>query len=251
MEYIYEKHQLVEVICQLRFPTILSIESKAPADFQDTIRQNFPRYVLREEKLPGGNTVKNHAFISADGAYKLSLTQSFIALSTVKYRSWADFASALDEPLGQFIRLYRPAYFERIGIRYVNAVSREALELEDCPWRELIAPEYLGPLAGAGVDERAFTKLAQDSEQRLPSGDVCKLHAGPGLIQRNVTTPQGVKQLRESKPRFIFDMDLYRAGELPLADAPATIDRLHGHADRIFSAAITDKLHEAMEPTYL
>ncbi|MCC8091141.1 MAG: hypothetical protein LIO55_07135, partial [Oscillospiraceae bacterium] len=30
--FIYEKNQLIEVICQLRFPTILSIEAKEPAE---------------------------------------------------------------------------------------------------------------------------------------------------------------------------------------------------------------------------
>ena len=32
---LYGKRQLVEVICQLRFPTILSISAKEPAEFQD------------------------------------------------------------------------------------------------------------------------------------------------------------------------------------------------------------------------
>ena len=35
---IYAKRQLVEVICQLRFPEILKIEAHEPADFQDAIR---------------------------------------------------------------------------------------------------------------------------------------------------------------------------------------------------------------------
>ena len=34
--YAYGKAQLIEVICQLRFPTILSIDTREPADFQET-----------------------------------------------------------------------------------------------------------------------------------------------------------------------------------------------------------------------
>ena len=55
----YPNHQLREVICQLRFPTILSINSTEPADFQDMIRDAFPQYIRRQEappKLPGVNT---------------------------------------------------------------------------------------------------------------------------------------------------------------------------------------------------
>ena len=114
-----------------------------------------------------------------------------------------------------------------------------------------MASAYLGTLALPGVDEAAFVRFSQDSEQRLPDGSVCKIHSGPGLIQRRVSTPQGVQQLRENKPRFIFDMDLSRGGELPLQSAAATIEILHDHADDVFANAITNKLHEAMEPVYL
>ena len=32
-----------EAICQLRFPTILSINATEPADFQEAIRADFPK----------------------------------------------------------------------------------------------------------------------------------------------------------------------------------------------------------------
>ena len=41
---IYRRNQLIEVICQLRFPEILKIEAHEPADFQDAIRQAYPQY---------------------------------------------------------------------------------------------------------------------------------------------------------------------------------------------------------------
>ena len=49
---LYGKRQLIEVICQLRFPTILSISAKEPAEFQEAIRAEFPRYARNLEKLP-------------------------------------------------------------------------------------------------------------------------------------------------------------------------------------------------------
>ena len=131
---IYAKRQLVEVICQLRFPTILSIDTREPADFQETVREAFPRYQCQVETIPGVNgapnrTINNHTFLSEDGGYKLSLTKDFIALSTMRYTHWEDFAARLDEPLGQFIKIYRPACFDRVGLRFVNAFSREQLDL--------------------------------------------------------------------------------------------------------------------------
>ena len=86
--YQYARAPLVEVICQLRFPTILSIGAKEPAEFQEAIRKDFPQYAARQEQLPPkvvkkGNAtalepqkpITNYNFISEDGRWKLNLTQ--------------------------------------------------------------------------------------------------------------------------------------------------------------------------------
>ncbi|GDX40579.1 hypothetical protein LBMAG21_08710 [Armatimonadota bacterium] len=41
---IYAKNPLVEVVCQLRFPPILSINQSNLADFQSHIRDVYPLY---------------------------------------------------------------------------------------------------------------------------------------------------------------------------------------------------------------
>ena len=78
---IYRKNQLADVICQLRFPEILSISTNLPAEFQDAIRDEYPQYSSKMEptapKLEGnpGNlsivnqpSTINYQFASADGA---------------------------------------------------------------------------------------------------------------------------------------------------------------------------------------
>ena len=148
---IYAKPQIREVICQLRFPRILSISAREPAEFQELIRNEFPRYSRNIEKLPPKVTgqpgamrleeqpnVTNYQFLSADGRWKVNLTDAFIALATPAYTKWEDFAAKLDEVLAQFISVYHPAFFERIGLRYINAFSRKALDLEGVPFADLI-----------------------------------------------------------------------------------------------------------------
>lgn len=249
----YERNQLGEVICQLRFPEILTIETNVPADFQEAIRRDFPIYSSRKDnpppKLTGqpGNVrlqpqpqINNYQFASEDGRWRVNLTSSFISLACSGYTCWEDFAQKLDKPLASFIQLYRPAFFDRVGLRYLNFISRRELSLEGTPWQELISGRYLGLLSDEEVAESAIARSTVEAELSLPGGCRVKLHAGPGQIKKN-----GVD---DKEVRFIFDQDLFMAGKVPVNVSAGALETLHRHAGSIFRDAITDTLHDAMEP---
>ena len=249
----YQKNQLGEVICQLRFPQILSIETNVPADFQEAIRAAFPGYSCRKEtpapKLMGqpGNVrlepqqpSNNYQFTSEDGVWRVNLTSTFISLACSRYTGWEDFAKKLDMPLAAFIKIYRPAYFERVGLRYLNFVSRKALGLEGTPFRELFQSQYVGLLGDEEVMETAATRSTVDAEMAIRGGCRVKIHAGPGLVKRN-----GVD---DKEVRFIFDQDLFMSGKVAVNLSAGALETLHSQADAIFRGAITDTLHDAMEP---
>lgn len=252
----YPNAPVHEVICQLRFPTILTINSVEPADFQEAIRAEFPQYARRQDVTPpkvtglGGPSPKveqqppitNYHFLSADGKWKLNLTENFIALSTLRYPGWPEFARMLDKPLASFIRIYQPAYFQRVGLRYVNLISRQKLGLEGTPWAELIAPAYTGPLREPDVAEDSVLNCGCDLVLKLDSSCQAKIHAGPGRIKNNA--PGAVQDL---ELKFIFDMDLSMNGQTPCTLAAAALETLHGHSTRLFEGAVTDRLRDAME----
>lgn len=249
----YRKNQLGDVICLLRFPEILTIEANVPADFQEVIRDEFPRYSVRKEtplpKLSGipGNLqlekqppTNNYQFVSADGVWRINLSSRFISLACTRYTCWEDFAAKLDKPLAAFIKIYRPAYFERVGLRYLNFISRKALELDGTPFRELIQPQYLGLLADEQVQESAGTRFTVDAELAIRGGCRAKIHAGPGQVRRG--------QQDDKEVKFIFDQDLYMLGKVAVNLSAGALQTLHTQADSIFRGAITDTLHYAMEP---
>lgn len=250
----YGKAPAHEVICQLRFPAILSINGGAPADFQEVIRSEFPQYACRQETpapapaAPGGvrppqqPPINNYSFLSADGLWKLNLTQGFIALSTLRYAGWEEFAHRLDKPLAAFIRLYQPAYFERVGLRYVNIISRAKLGLTDCPWAELIAPAYCGPLAEEDVAEGSMVTCSTDFMVKPDSSCLAKIHAGPGQVKSNAPNAS-----QDPESKFILDLDLSMGGQVSCALSAGALETLHGHAIRLFEGAITDTLRQAME----
>lgn len=249
----YRNNQLSEVICQLRFPEILSIGTHVPAAFQDAIRDEFPQYTARKEmaapKITGapGNfqlenppATVNYQFTSADGVWRVNLTSKFISLACSKYTCWEDFAAKLDKPLAAFIKLYKPAYFERVGLRYVNIISRNHLDLAGTPFKELISACYLGILTEEDVQEAGTTRCSVDTELNIRGGCKAKIHAGPGMVKKN-----GVQ---DPEVKFIFDQDLFMTGKMALNLSAGALQTLHSQAYSIFRGAVTDTLHDAMEP---
>lgn len=234
---IYQNNQLGEVICQLRFPEILSIETELPAKFQEAIRGQFPRYQVRREKF-GDQERNNYQFMTDDGAWRINLTSGFVSLSTTRYTQWEDFAALLDAPLAAFIQIYKPACFDRVGLRYLNFISRKKLDLEEVPFRELICPAYLGLLAMEDISEQATTRSGVDVETAIAGGARLKLHAGPGKVTLGGKPDEEVK--------FILDLDLYISAKVPVNLSAGALETLHGQAYGIFRDAITDRLHEAM-----
>ena len=109
----------------------------------------------------------------------------------------------------------------------------------------------LGILADETVDESDVVKCSFDVERRLSGNLGVKLHAGPGNIRRTTRTGAGLQTVQEQETRFILDVDVYAGGNTALGAAPETMEQLHAHADRVFSGAITDALHEAMEPVMI
>ena len=158
----------------------------------------------------------------------------------VRFTTWEDFARKLDEVLAQFVAIYHPAYFERIGLRYINGFSRRALGLEGVPFRDLIQPAYLGLMAEDDVQEQSVQRVTQDVEMALAGGCRLKLHCGPGMVKRG--------NVEDKEVRFILDNDVFMNGKIELKHSAGALNTVHTHADRIFRGAITDQLHDAMEP---
>lgn len=253
MRQILHKNPLAEVICQLRFPEILMINAQPPAEFQEEIRSEFPQYTLRKDALPpkitgapGNLSLENqpasinYQFVSADGVWRVNLTSTFISLACNRYTRWEEFAKHLDRPLAAFIQLYKPAYFSRVGLRYLNFISRKELSLVDTPFSDLIQQPYLGLLAEEDVPEHTVMCSSLDTELSIPGGCRAKIHAGPGIVKRNGK--------QDNEVRFIFDQDLYMSGNISVNLSTGVLETLHRQAYSIFRGAITDTLFDAMHP---
>ena len=251
---VFKHNQLMDVVCQLRFPAILAIAEKSPVEYQEAIRKTFPLYVVRHDPQPPKmvqnpgeaphleqqKPVVNHQFVTSDNNYRVNLSPQFISFSCRKYCCWEDFAQMMDKALASFIKIYEPAFFERVGLRYLNAFSKSELGVES--WKDMLEPAYLGLLASEDMHENAFARCTQDVEAAIPGGCRMKLHVGPGMIKRGNDTS-------DKEAKLIFDLDVSMNGNIPVNMAAASMQTCHAQAGSIFRDAITDTLHDAMEPT--
>ena len=165
---IYKNNPLDNVICQFRFPPILKIDKESPAEFQDLIRDQFPYYLEKEERvtqitvvnpqipLPPihdkGSKGKNYEFLDEDKRSKINITRNFIAFSTPDYTKWEDFFALFEMAFKRFTDIYKPTFITRVGLRYTDVFDRELLGLEKAKWEELLNPQFLGLLVAKFSD---------------------------------------------------------------------------------------------------
>lgn len=245
------KHQLSEVICQLRFPAIADLRTRLPGEFQQAVCSLFPVFTAKKEaqppRLEGGpgnfaldnpSSVTNYAFSTDSNNFRINLTENFISLSCSHYTNWKDFSRMLDMPLAAFIQIYKPSGFQRIGLRYLNFISRRQLSLEGTSFCNLITPAFLGPIQLEHLPEQAFSRCSVDSEFLLNTGVRVKLHAGPGFVRRGIQ--------KDPEMKYILDFDLYLSGNLPVSSSAHALEKLHSQAYPLFRSAITKELWDAM-----
>lgn len=250
---IYEKNPLEEVICQLRFPPVLKIETEPPAQFQERIRSDYPFYkskpavklpaglpaelaALLPKDLPFGTGQTAHEFGSRDERWTLSLTRDFLALTCRSYDRWENFKAHLDQPLEALRELYAPAFFTRIGLRYRNVIRRSVLGLEQVGWAELLQPWVAGALASPEI-AADVEHSAQELVVRLPDGrSHVRAHHGLAVDEGS------------QEPCYVIDADFFDDQQSEWPHAFERLVFLNRQARLFFRWCITDHLHQAMRP---
>ncbi|CAN7722476.1 TIGR04255 family protein [Aminobacter sp. LjRoot7] len=147
---------LVTVLAQVRFPEIVSIQQKSfIGEFQERVRATYP--IMRDEQMKTfsvneqGATVSISGesvwrFIDAQGAWRLTLTSTFITLETRKYVSRADFIERLGAVVDAARDTLRPTHILRIGMRYVDRLQINGGE----SLGGMLRPEMMG-ISGAPI----------------------------------------------------------------------------------------------------
>jgi uncharacterized protein (TIGR04255 family) len=250
---LYLKPPLVQVTCQLRFPPLLRLET-SPVDFQERIRSRFPllerptnfgfpqqlppevlQALAAQIGFPGWR------FLTEDRKSTMALSPESLALTTTAYTRWEEFLDQLRPALSGLIAVYAPGYFSRVSLRYQDFIQREKIGLDGEPWSQLLRRELLG--------EAAIPEIEQHMEQ---STRVLRLRmpkdGGVFVLQHALAKPANSDQ---GPVGYIIDLDFAATAKTEVTDAEAALTKLHSHVRNAFRWCITDRLHNALEPTAL
>ncbi|QCI79895.1 TIGR04255 family protein [Hankyongella ginsenosidimutans] len=70
--------------------------------------------------------------------------QRFCRCHDSRYERWEIFSGHIERALASLMKSYSLSLFTRIGLRYVDVISRRRLGLENVRWSDLIKNSALG-----------------------------------------------------------------------------------------------------------
>lgn len=253
---IYRNNPLFEVICQIRFPPILKIESDSPVRFQERIRKSYPIY----EEVEGFDKPKNippeifkaigkglfsgiggskrvFKFSTEDQKWTINLENDALSLTCKDYRRWEDFLERFTFASQVCNEEYEPAFFSRIGLRYRNLINREKIDLKEENWADLLNPKFSGAI---GWEEFSNEVQGTNSEILL----ILDNRENQLRVKHGLVNVDGISDVC-----YLIDNDYSTIGKTEVHDVTSKLDTFRKGAGKFFRWCITDKLHNALGPT--
>jgi len=250
---IYEVNTLADVVCQLRFPTILEISTKDPADFQNEIRTTFPIYkkdvgadasaippelaTLLKQLPVQIATTPVHRFMTPDEQWIVSLSNEFLSLNAQNYVRWEDFSGYFTAARTALERIHAPAFYSRVGLRYQNHIDRVDFNMREVPWSQLLQPSILNLMSDEHVGSEVIGAITQALIRidTVVGGRVGLRH---GIVEQGPDRDDG----------YLIDADFFTA-ERTTSDAVDQVLRTFNQlAGDLFRWAVTPELRNALRP---
>lgn len=181
------------VVCQLRFeshPSASDIEVGLALQSKLGGRDGSYRHLEPQEMRtavvelnPNGlfNTqapsTRGWRMRSRSGDWAVSLMPDSVSIETTAYTVWeGDFRERLDDIVNAVEDIVAPRAQERLGLRYINRIPSPDAPTE-ASWADLIAPEFLGPLAHPALRE-GIISTQQQTEIQVDDRIQCVMRQG-------------------------------------------------------------------------
>jgi len=240
----YRKNFLTKVIARVDFQPILIIGEENPTQFQDALRQTFPRLEvsqtlqIKADKAQNANiamrklpTVWNLKDKSEEN--KIDLSSNYIALSCFKYTAFDKFNSTLINIYNKFNEIYKPSIIKRIGLRYINEIK---LDGDPFDWTNLINENLFSSLNAFSAKRNKISRAMnqvhfQDEDSRL-------------VFQFGIFNSEFPNTI--VKREFILDYDCISEEEREPADVLPEFTKFNARITDLFEMNIEDGLRKEM-----
>lgn len=231
----YERNFLRSVVCELRFPTLLELETQPPVAFQKALRTAYPLYEkARSMTFQAAGAIAQgvvYSLRSRNRRWVVSLRPSSLALTTEHYAGFDEFESRVNDVVKRTLKLLDTDFFTRVGLRYQNVLPTKQEEIEGWLNPVLAGPltaDVLGPVDMCWQDIRGMTDLGD-----LP---------GRYLLRHGVRADLGDLQ-------YVLDMDFFAEnveakGLLPI------LRQMREQCFSLFSWALGPKAREYLGPEH-
>lgn len=248
---------LVRVVSQVRFAPILAIRlPEKLVGFQEAIRSTYP--FLSEERLqhivfiaPSAMPKAQEGLIwrfadkESKWEWRVSLGTDFVALETTAYVSREHFLQRLAVVVRGVETTFGPSQAQRIGLRYVDQLTKGALDRID----ELIRPKILGVLHSekstkkvtAPVLGAAIVHVMTEAQFQAIEG---RIQARWGYLPEKATfDPDALEPIEE--PSWVLDLDMFTTESHPFTE-----EEIVGTATK-FAERVYAVFRETVTPEFL
>ena len=208
---------LARVIAQVRFPPILAIrDPDKVAGVQEELREAYPhlnqvqahRIDLTAGEPPNIQREFIWRFVDQERnpRWQISLGVDFVALDTSDYDSRDDFLRRLHTVTFAVESAFRPVEAKRLGLRYIDRLTGEAVDRID----ELFRPEILGIMrpgedTHAGLGDSIVHLL---SEAQFLAENGSRIQGRWGRLPPNTThDPNSLDSI--AAPSWVLDLDMF------------------------------------------
>lgn len=207
---------LAYVLAQVRFEPIMEMEKKYLTEFQDAIRDRFPRF-SRVQRLGfmitegGVNQADTPPTIwdclNEDRTKCVRVEQSALTYLATAYTTFEEFSAELDTVVSAFQRIVHKFFVTRIGVRYVDFILPSA---DKTPEDYVVGPLNTKPDIGVAGEATFFNYY----EFPLPGGQLLVKYARgqgkpelPPDLQPLTLKAPSIMDCNPSGPTAVLDTD--------------------------------------------
>ncbi|MBI3920010.1 MAG: TIGR04255 family protein [Armatimonadetes bacterium] len=239
-----------DVICQVRFAPLMDIALEPPRQFHTAIATLFPVFDS-PKPVPSPQDAKQKAmsekgydpprwkFTDQDQSWRAYLYIDFLAVETTAYSRFEAFLRRVQGVAKAFTEIYGLAIATRVGLRYINRVSKPRSTSMGV-WLDGLNEFYASSLTPhLLVDTCARTWHEVHILQ--PDGD--KDPEAIMGIRYGVERPEG-----DDKDYLVLDFDCFTESDVSFEDLEATLLRYHDLIYRAFRWSFQENLFSSFEP---